>query len=210
MKNYLDRYLAGEAPLHPESLDLPTDEELDAAEAEFDRIMAERESQAVIEDKPRARIVRLWPWAAAASVLLLIGVGAILLTNDLKPQEKIVAKIQENQLRDSVQKQEPVPVIPLETADTVKKIKEKYRMPRPPKHYMAKAETEETMQEPELTDPTELAEIAFAEEKRRLEMEMMAQMSGSLEADFKAMTDEIRRRGERMTQHVEMAMSNEE
>ena len=210
MKNYLDRYLAGEAPLHPESLDLPSDEELDAAEAEFDRIMAERESQAVIEDKPRARIVRLWPWAAAASVLLLIGVGAILLTNDLKPQEKIVAKIQENQLRDSVQKQEPVPVIPLETADTVKKIKEKYRMPRPPKHYMAKAETEETMQEPELTDPTELAEIAFAEEKRRLEMEMMAQMSGSLEADFKAMTEEIRSRGERMTQHVEMAMSNEE
>ena len=210
MKNYLDRYLAGEAPLHPESLNLPTDEELDAAEAEFDRIMAERESQAVIEDKPRARIVRLWPWAAAASVLLLIGVGAILLTNDLKPQEKIVAKIQENQLRDSVQEQEPVPVIPLETADTVKKIKEKYRTPRPPKHYMAKAETEETMQEPELTDPTELAEIAFAEEKRRLEMEMMAQMSGSLEADFKAMTDEIRSRGERMTQHVEMAMSNEE
>lgn len=210
MKNYLDRYLAGEAPLHPESLDLPTDEELDAAEAEFDRIMAERESQAVIEDKPRARIVRLWPWAAAASVLLLIGVGAMLLTNDLKPQEEIVAKIQENQLRDSVQKQEPVPVIPLETADTVKKIKEKYRMPRPPKHYMAKAETEETMPEPELTDPTELAEIAFDEEKRRLEMEMMAQMSGSLEADFKAMTDEIRSRGERMTQHVEMAMSNEE
>lgn len=210
MKNYLDRYLAGEAPLHPESLDLPTDEELDAAEAEFDRIMAERESQAVIEDKPRARIVRLWPWAAAASVLLLIGVGTMLLTNDLKPQEEIVAKIQENQLRDSVQKQEPIPVIPLETADTVKKIKEKYRMPRPPKHYMAKAETEETMQEPELTDPTELAEIAFAEEKRRLEMEMMAQMSGSLEADFKAMTEEIRSRGERMTQHVEMAMSNEE
>ena len=210
MKNYLDRYLAGEAPLHPESLDLPSDEELDAAEAEFDRIMAERESQAVIEDKPRARIVRLWPWAAAASVLLLIGVGTMLLTNDLKPQEEIVAKIQENQLRDSVQKQEPIPVIPLETADTVKKIKEKYRMPRPPKHYMAKAETEETMQEPELTDPTELAEIAFAEEKRRLEMEMMAQMSGSLEADFKAMTDEIRSRGERMTQHVEMAMSNEE
>ena len=224
MKNYLDRYLAGEAPLHPESLDLPTDEELDAAEAEFDRIMAERESQAVIEDKPRARIVRLWPWAAAASVLLLIGVGAMLLTNDLKPQEEIVAKIQENQLRDSVQKQEPIPVIPLETADTVKKIKEKYRMPQPPKHYMAKAETgvgsqetgvrrQETgvrSQETEVIDEQEFAEIAFAEEKRRLEMEMMAQMSGSLEADFKAMTDEIRSRGERMTQHVEMAMSNKE
>ena len=29
MKNYLDRYLAGEAPLHPERLELPTEEELD-------------------------------------------------------------------------------------------------------------------------------------------------------------------------------------
>ena len=113
MKNYLDRYLAGEAPLHPESLDLPTDEELDAAEAEFDRIIAERESQAVIENKPSARIVRLWPWAAAASVLLLIGVGAMLLTDDLKPQEEIVAKVESSSVknhqdnsRDSVQKQD--------------------------------------------------------------------------------------------------------
>ena len=217
MKNYLDRYLAGEAPLHPERLDLPTDEELDAAEAEFDRIMAERESQAVIEDKPRARIVRLWPWAAAASVLLLIGVGAMLLTDGQAPQEGIVAKVEspsvkdhQDHSRDSVLKQEPVPVIPLETADSIKKLKEKYRMPRPPKHYMAKVEKEEIVPEPEAIDEIELAERAIAEEKRQMEMEMMAQMSGSLQADFKALTDEIRSRGERMSQHVEIAMSNEE
>ena len=217
MNNYLDRYLAGEAPLHPERFELPTDEELDAAEAEFDQLMAERESQTIAEDKPRSRVVRLWPWAAAASVLLLIGVGAMLLTDGQKPQEGIVAKVespsvkdQQDNSRDSVLKQEPVPVIPMESADSIKKLKEKYRMPRPPKHYMAKVEKEEIVPEPEAIDEIELAERAIAEEKRQMEMEMMAQMSGSLQADFKALTDEIRSRGERMSQHVEIAMSNEE
>lgn len=209
MKNYLDRYLAGEAPLHPESLDLPTDEELDAAEAAFDQLIVERESQAVAEDKPRGRVIRLWPWAAAASLLLLIGVGAMLLTDRQNSQQEIVAKSEVKQSRDSVQKQEPVPVIPvvpLETADSIKKLKEKYRMPRPPKHYMAKTEASE----PEPIDETKLAEMTAAEEIRRMEMEMRRQMSGSLQADFKAMTDEIRSRGERMSQHVEIAMSEEE
>ena len=217
MNNYLDRYLAGEAPLHPERLELPTDEELDAAEAAFDQLVAERESETAAEEKPRGRIVRLWPWAAAASLLLIIGIGAMLLTDGQKPQEGIVAKVesssvkdQQDNSRDSVLKQEPVPVIPMESADSIKKLKEKYRMPRPPKHYMAKAETEEIVPEPEAIDEIELAERAFAEERRRMEMEMMAQMSGSLQADFKALTDEIRSRGERMSQHVEIAMSNEE
>lgn len=209
MKNYLDRYLAGEAPLHPERLELPTDEELDAAEAEFDRLMAERESQTIAEEKPRGRVVRLWPWAAAASLLLLIGVGAMLLKDGQNPQQEIVAKSEMKQSRDSIQKQEPIPVAPLETADSIKKLKEKYRMPRPPKHYMAKAEKEEIVPEPEAIDEIELAERAIAEEKRQMEMEMMAQMSGSLQADFKALTDEIRSRGERMSQHVEIAMSEE-
>ena len=209
MKNYLDRYLAGEAPLHPERLELPTDEELDAAEAEYNRLMAERESKNVAEEKPLGRVIRLWPWAAAASLLLLIGVGAMLLTNRQNSQQEIVAKSEVKQSRGSVQKQEPVPVIPvvpLETAGCIKKLKEKYRMPRPPKHYMAKTEASE----PEPIDETKLAEMTAAEEIRRMEMEMRRQMSGSLQADFKAMTDEIRSRGERMSQHVEIAMSEEE
>lgn len=217
MKNYLDRYLAGEAPLHPERLELPTDEELDAAEAEFDRLMADRESQTVDGEKPRGRVIRLWPWAVAASLLLLIGVGAMLLTDNLKPQEQIVAKVEsptvkdhQDNSRDSVQKGESVPVIPLESADSIKKLKDKYRMPRTPRHYMAKAKPAEVTSEPDPIDATELAERAFAEERRRLEMELMAQMNGSLQADFKGLTDEIRRRGERMTQQVEIALNNDE
>ena len=103
MKNYLDRYLAGETPLHPERLELPTEEELDAAEAEFDRIMAERESKTVADKKPHGKVVRLWPWDAAASVLLFVGVGAMLLTDRQHSKEEIVAKNLIDKSRDSVQ-----------------------------------------------------------------------------------------------------------
>ena len=134
----------------------------------------------------------------------------MLLKDRQNPQQEIVAKNEVKQSRDSVQNRKPVPVIPLETADSIKQIKEKYRMPRPPRHYMAKVEPTEVTPEPDSIDATKLAERAFAEERMRMEMEMMAQMSGSLQADFKALTDEIRSRGERMSQHVEIAMSNEE
>ena len=101
MKNCLDRYLAGEAPLHPERLAVPTDEELEAAEAAFDRLMAGREpSTTITEDKPRRRAVSLWRWAAAASLLLIIGTGAVLwVMKDQRTQgtETIVTKtIHEN------------------------------------------------------------------------------------------------------------------
>jgi len=100
MKNYLDRYLAGEAPLHPERLAVPADEELDAAEATFDRLMAGQEPSTTTKYKPRRRAVSLWRWAAAASLLLIIGTGAVLwVMKDLGAQETetMVAKtIHEN------------------------------------------------------------------------------------------------------------------
>ena len=43
-----------------------------------------------------------------------------------------------------------------------------------------------------------------------MEMEMMIQTSGSLQADFKGLTDEIRSRGERMSQHMVMALNEDE
>ena len=98
-----------------------------------------------------------------------------------------------------------------EMADTVKRVKEIIQMSKPPRHYMARQETKaENHAEPELIDEEELDERAFAEERIWMEMERMEQTSGSLQADFKTVTEEIRQRGERISQHVVMAMSNEE
>ena len=60
----LERYLAGEQPLQTERMELPSEEELVAAEAEFDRITAERKPH-------RHSLLRWWPLAAAAAVLVL-------------------------------------------------------------------------------------------------------------------------------------------
>ena len=97
-----------------------------------------------------------------------------------------------------------------EMADTVKRVKEILHMSKPSKHYMAKAETTESTPEPEFMDATELAERAMAEENQRFAMEMMAAMNGSLQADFQEMTKEIRQRGERMSQKMEMAINDNE
>ena len=162
------------------------------------------------DKQPKRRRAWLYPAIGiAASILLLFSVG-IIFNNRQSDQPDLVAKT--DTIKTSPQTEiKTVKEQPLETVDSVKKIKEKYRMPRPPKHFMAKAEVEEEAPTaPELTDENELAEIAVAEEVRRMEMQRMAQMGGSLQAEFKAITDEIRSRGERMTQHVEIAMSNEE
>ena len=84
-------------------------------------------------------------------------------------------------------------------------------MARPPKHYMAKREKQtEPVVEPEVIDATDLAEQAIAEEEQRIAMQMMQQMSTSLQDDYLKMTREIRERGNSMTQQVTIAMSNEE
>jgi hypothetical protein len=86
----IDRYLAGEAPLHPERLVLPTDEELNETEIAFDQLMAERLQNTT--PVRNARIISLWPWAAAACVLIIIGIGIILLWDKPSQPVRIVAK----------------------------------------------------------------------------------------------------------------------
>ena len=174
-----------------------------------ERVMRQIEEQQSVS-QPKSR--RVWLYSAigavAASIALLLYVGIVpstlhngepnlmAQTDTIKTTPQIETKKVEEQ--------------PLEMADTVKKVKEKIRMPRTPKHYMAKAEPTEITPELEPTDAVELAERAFAEEERRMAMEMMAEMNGNLQADFKAITEEIRSRGERMTQQVEIAMNDEE
>ena len=162
-----------------------------------DRLMQRIE----IQDKQPQR-QRVWLYSLigiAASIILLISVGIVLHAPQSEDPDLMA--------RTDTVKATPRTEVP---KDSGKVRKDKYRTPRTPRHYMAKTKSAEVTPEPDSIDATTLAERAFAEERRRMEMEMMAQMSGSIQSDFKALTDEIRSRGERMTQHVEMAMSNEE
>ena len=180
--------------------------ELAMGEVEYDDIMESRQKKT-----PVITMCRRWI-AFAASLLLIIGIGATLWQNSNDNEtapETLVVKV--DTIKTNLQqKVEDVKKQPLEmkknaeTVDSAKIIKEQYRMPRPPKHYMAKAE----MPEPEYIDKEEQEESAEEEEMRRMEMEMMAQMQGSLQADFMEMTNEIRQRGERVSQRVEMALND--
>jgi hypothetical protein len=181
--------------------------ELAMGEAEYDNIMANRKKKATV-----ITLHRRWI-AAAASLLLIIGIGATLwwtANDNVTTVETLVAQAGSvkvsQQPKIEEMKKEPVEMKKkAETVDSMKIIKEQYRMPRPPKHYLAQVETTE----PELMDEEEQIERAVAEELRQMEMEMMAQMKASMQSDFMEITNEIRQRGERVTQRVEMALNDE-
>ncbi len=160
-------------------------------------------------EKRRARWLPVLFIAAAACIALLFYVGGLRNTQ-LDETPRLVAQTDTAKTVPQTKTKKELPIEKGEMPDTVKRVKEILRMPRPPKHYMANAETVESTPEPELIDVTELAERAFAEERIRMEMEMMAQTSSSLHADFKGLTDEIRSRGERMSQQVVMALNEDE
>lgn len=63
-EKFLEQYLAGKAPMHSDRLNLPSEEELDAAEAEFDKM--------VTAHKRPARLLPLWPWVGAAVAAMLV------------------------------------------------------------------------------------------------------------------------------------------
>ncbi len=159
---------------------------------------------------------RLWLYPAigiAAAIALLFSIGVHINDRDgdapsivAQADTMMVApptetkKVEERPL----QKEEG-----MEKADSANKVKEILQMSRPPKHYMAKRETQaETIEEPAV-DENYLAEWAIIEEEQRLAMEMMLQTSGSLQDDYLQMTREIRERGNRMTQQVETALSDD-
>ena len=107
------RYLDGKAPLHPERLALPSKEELNETEEVFDRMVAERQRQAVIAKK--AYIIRLRPWIAAASLLILISIGFwALLPKASQPQpvrQEVVAEAAKPIVSESIS-----PAVPLQPA----------------------------------------------------------------------------------------------
>ena len=152
--------------------------------------------------QPKRRHVWFYPAIGAAAAI------ALLLYISIKPidqQHDTTSLIVQT---DTVQ---AVPQTNVETSDSVKAVKEILQMARPPKHYMAKREKQaEPVVEPEVIDATDLAEKAIAEEEQRMTMQMMQQMSTSLQDDYLKITREIRERGNSMTQQVTIAMSNEE
>jgi hypothetical protein len=176
------------------------------------RVMKRIEEQTSVLQSKRHRVWFYPTIAVAASVLLLISLG-IVFSNQSDEGNNLVAQTDTTIVNPQTGAKE-VETRPQEKkgskemADTVKRVKEILHMSKPSKHYMAKAETAESTPEPELMDTSELAERAFAEEMRL--MRMMVQMQGNLQADFKGLTDEIRSRGERMSQHVEMALNEDE
>lgn len=154
------------------------------------------------DQKPKHRRLWLYPaiGAAAAIAVLLLYIG--IKPNDQQPDTPSLI-VQTDTVK-------AVPQTNVETKDSVKVVKEILQMARPPKHYMAKREKQvEPVVEPEAIDAIDLAEQAIAEEERRIAMQMMQQMSASLQDDYLKMTREIRERGNSMSQKVEMAINDD-
>ena len=150
----------------------------------------------------KCRHVWLYPAiGAAAAIALLLYIG--IKPNDQQPDTpSLIVQT------DTVN---AVPQTNVEKGDSLKEVKQILQMTRPPKHYMAKREKQaEPVVESEVIDAAELAEQAIAEEEQRIAMQMMQQMSTSLQDDYVKMTREIRERGNSMTQQATIAMSNEE
>jgi hypothetical protein len=156
------------------------------------------------DQQPKRRHLWFYPAIGAAAAI------ALLLYISIKPID------QQSETPSLIVQTDTVQAVPhtstnVETVDSVKVVKEILRMARPPKHYLAKREKQtEPVVEPEVIDATDLAEQALAEEEQRMTMQMMQQMSTSLQDDYLKMTREIRERGNSMTQQVTIAMSNEE
>ena len=154
------------------------------------------------DQKPKHRRLWLYPaiGAAAAIAVLLLYIG--IKPNDQQPDTPSLI-VQTDTVK-------AVPQTNVETKDSVKAVKEILQMARPPKHYMAKREKQvEPVVESEAIDAIDLAEQAIAEEERRIAMQMMQQMSASLQDDYLKMTREIRERGNSMSQKVEMAINDD-
>lgn len=90
----LQKYLNGEMPMHSEGAPFPSEAELEAAEAEFDRIMAEEGSAQSADDRRRKRLV--WPrWvAAAAAIAAAVWLGLARL--ERKPERERQPMVQES------------------------------------------------------------------------------------------------------------------
>lgn len=176
----LEQYLAGNAPLHPERLALPSEEELDAAEKEFDRFVAKR--------KQPARLIAFWPFVAAVAAVLVVAFLLRSTKSPVIPKEEVVQNVTTEQAEQTEQpKQEEVPE-PVKIAAHTPLKPHKLRKidnPQPSQPLEEVAEMasipEETLQEEEAeavlipADKQALADMFLAEEALQVAYAMQEQ-----------------------------------
>jgi hypothetical protein len=211
----IQKYLNGETTAEEERLlalevsrkDAPDDwkviaemlGELTFDEALFDQIMAER--------KQKSRIIRLWPWVAAACVvaLLVVFLGPPREETVSKPQ---IAKVEPKKTEQEVKAVEPTPV----TTE-----KEIVAEPKPTKHIVAKAvakhHDKDVMPEQQVSEPQNQPEETVepiaeptdnTNDIAQVEEPVMQDFRHDAKIDFKEVTRSIRERGERVTHRVAM------
>lgn len=211
----IQKYLNGETTAEEEKLlalevsrkDAPEDwkviaemlGELTIDEALFDQIMAER--------KQKPRIIRLWPWMAAACVtaLLIVFLGPPREETSTQPQ---VAKVEPKKIETEVKPVDPVPVSAEKEEATesipAKRIVTKVVAKNHRENVMPKQQVTKYQNQPEKTiepiaDPMdEINDIAQVEEPA------MQDFRHDAKIDFKELTRSIRERGERVTHRVAM------
>ena len=176
----LEQYLAGNAPLHPERLALPSEEELDAAEKEFDRFVAKQ--------KQPARLIAFWSFVAAVAAVLVVAFLLRPTKSPVIPKEEMAQIVTNEQVEQTEQtKQEDVtePVkIAVHTSHKPHKL-HKIDKPQPSQPLEEVAEVapipEETPQEEEAeavlipADKQALADMFLAEEALQVAYELRAQ-----------------------------------
>ena len=176
----LEQYLAGKAPLHADWLALPSEDELDAAEKEFDRFVAKQ--------KQPARRIALWPFAAAVAAVLVVAFLLWSTKSPVIPKEEVVQNVTTEQAEQTEQpKQEEVPEpvkIVAHTPHKPHKLR-KIDNPQPSQPLEEVAEVapilEETPQEEEAeavlipADKKALADMFLAEEALQVAYELQAQ-----------------------------------
>ena len=176
----LEQYLAGNSPLHPERLALPSEEELDAAEKEFDRFVAKR--------KQPARLIAFWSCVAAVAAMLIVAFLLRPTKSPVIPEEEVVQNVtneQEEQTEQVEQTEviEPVKIAAHTSHKTHKPQKIDENCEAEPHEEVAELPSipEETLQEEEVevfpipADKQALADIFLAEEALQVVYELQAQ-----------------------------------
>ena len=176
----LEQYLSGNLPLHPERLVLPSEEELDAAEKEFDRFVAKQ--------KQPARLIAFWPFVAAVAavlvaVFLLRSTKSAVIPEEEMEQNETIVQVEQTEPPKQEEVTEPVKIAAHTHHKTHKtqKIDEICESETNEEVAEMASIPEETLQEEEVevspipADKQALADMFLAEEALQVAYELQAQ-----------------------------------